>query len=59
MKVLFWNIRGMGKKGRVQCISEVIQRENLDFIGIQETKKQDFSDKCLADLGRRKELCWN
>jgi exonuclease III len=49
----------MGKKGRVQCISEVIQRENLDFIGIQETKKHDFSDKCLADLGRRKEFCWN
>jgi hypothetical protein len=34
MKEIFWNIRGLGKKGRMQYISEVIKNNDLSFLGL-------------------------
>jgi exonuclease III len=53
------NIRGLGKVVRKQCILDVVTRENLDFIGIQETKQKKFSKEYLNALTRRKHFCWN
>ena len=47
MKVLFWNIRGLGKKSRVGQLKDLMARERIDIVGLQETIKQDFS---LLDL---------
>ena len=38
----FWNIRGLNKAGRLQCVSDFITDNRLDFVGFQETKKREF-----------------
>ena len=50
MKVLFWNIRGMGKKSRVGLLKEHMFKEQVDIVGIQETIKQTFMEGDLATL---------
>jgi hypothetical protein len=42
MKEIFWDIRGLGKKSRTQCVAEMIMKWELEFIGLQETKTKDF-----------------
>jgi hypothetical protein len=54
MKGQFWNIRSMGKQGRHQCIIDVIQQNDIEFIGIQETNKPEFLDSFLEGLIGRK-----
>ena len=44
MKVLFWNIRGMGKKSRMGLHKDIIYKEIVDIVGIQETIRRDFAD---------------
>jgi len=39
----FWNIRGLNKTGRLECLKDFISNNSLDFVGIQETKKRFFS----------------
>ena len=42
-----WNVRGLNKAGKLKCISDFIQDQNLDFVGFQETKKENFSESFL------------
>jgi hypothetical protein len=44
---VFWDIRGLNKTGRLQCISDFIKEHRLDFVGVQETKKTIISDAFL------------
>lgn len=55
----FWNIRGLGKTGRKEYVIDLIKNNNLDFVGIQETKKEDFDVEYLDALAGRKQFCWN
>jgi exonuclease III len=55
MKGVFWNIRGLNKPSRIKCLADFIRSNNLDFFGVQETKKevipQSFLDgvcKCFS-----------
>ena len=50
MKMLFWNIRGMGKLARVRHLKDLMAQEQIDIIGIQETIKQSFSTQELENL---------
>jgi hypothetical protein len=59
MKDIFWNIRGLGTKGRKQCVIDVIRNHNLDFIWMQETKTKTFSGNYLNSFAGTKQLCWN
>jgi hypothetical protein len=43
----FWNIRGLNKEGRLQCITDFVKDHRLDFMGFQETKKESFTDSFL------------
>jgi exonuclease III len=43
----FWNIRGLNKEGRLQCITDFVKDHRLDFVGFQETKKELFTDSFL------------
>jgi len=38
----FWNIRGLNKTVRLECLKDFISNSSLDFVGIQETKKDSF-----------------
>ena len=50
MRVLFWNIRGLGKLARVRQLKELTENEKVDIVGIQETIKQTFSPHDLDSL---------
>lgn len=47
---LFWNIRGLGRPGRVPALTEKIRSNHVDFVGIVETKKESFSNGFLRSL---------
>jgi hypothetical protein len=34
MKGILWNIRGLGKSGRKQCVMDMLFVYEVDFIGI-------------------------
>jgi len=53
----FWNIRGLNKTGRLDCLKDFIDFNSLDFVGIQETKKDSFHPSFFADIGRN--FTWN
>jgi hypothetical protein len=38
---------GLNKSGRLQCLSDFIAKHKLDFVGIEETKKAEFSSGFL------------
>jgi exonuclease III len=60
MKILFWNIRGLGAEGRRKQLSEIRQIHRVDVICLQETIKREFSVGELATLseGFRYEWVW-
>lgn len=46
-----WNSRGLGDKYKRDYICEMAKNHNLDFIGIQETIRQDFPQTMLLSMG--------
>jgi hypothetical protein len=58
MRGAFWNIRGSGKEGKRQRISEIIGQYHLDFLGIQETIKAVFTNSYLNGLAGSKNFEW-
>jgi exonuclease III len=43
----FWNVRGLNKEGQLQCLTDFVNDNKLDFVGIQETKKESFNESFL------------
>jgi exonuclease III len=50
MRVCFWNIRGLGGKGRRRQLREMIFKQRIDMICLQETMKTHFSLANLRNL---------
>jgi hypothetical protein len=50
IKVLHWNIRGLGLPEKRRFLKEFIITEHFDIICIQETKKEDFTQRFLYSL---------
>jgi hypothetical protein len=50
MRGIFWNIRGLNNLGRNLCLGNLIRSNRIDFIGIQETKKDSFHPSFLKNL---------
>jgi hypothetical protein len=44
MSGLFWNPRGLGEHDKRRFIKDAIVDYGLDFVCIQETKREDFPD---------------
>ena len=59
MNGLFWNCRGAGKRGRTTCFSHIIRDHSLDFMGILETKKDNFTPKYLRQVDPFDRFSWN
>ena len=61
MKGIFWNARGIGKDPKKRFVREMIMEHNLDFVGILETIKQNFTKGELHNLcnGKNYEWKWN
>ena len=50
MKILYWNIRGLGARGRKKQLMELMDKHRVDGVCLEETIKSSFSDKELAEL---------
>jgi exonuclease III len=59
MRDIFWNIRGLNHTGRTLYLSHLIRDNRLDFIGVQETKKEDFHPSFLKNLTTPTSFSWN
>lgn len=55
---LFWNIRGLNKPGKALCVSEILANYKVDFVGLQEIKKENFTDGCLRTIAGSLSLTW-
>jgi hypothetical protein len=47
---LFWNIRGLGKIGRLPALINRIRSTRADFVGVLKTKKESFTPGYLKSL---------
>ena len=59
MKGIFWNSRGLSDLAKYRYISDAIKDQQLDFIAIMETGKQDMSKSNLARLSGDAEFIWH
>jgi exonuclease III len=50
MRVVFWNVRGLGAAGRQRQLREMVFEQKVDIICLQETIKQSFTDRELRNL---------
>ena len=58
MKLMFWNVRGLGKTHRRSLVRDHVLSESLDLIALQETIKQSFDDWELKDLAGNIDFNW-
>lgn len=58
MKILFWNVRGLGKSNRRKLVKDHILQEELDIVALQETIKLDFEDWELKEMAGNKDFSW-
>ena len=58
MRVLIWNMRGFGRRGRRTQLKEYLRRVKIDVIFLQETIRQDFADHELASLELGDQFHW-
>jgi hypothetical protein len=50
IKILCWNIRGLGGKGRRKQLKELMYKYKVDVICLQETMKEHFTLSELREL---------
>jgi hypothetical protein len=55
---LFWNIRGLGKFGRVPALVSRIRDNHVDVVGVIETKKDSFTPGFLRSLTGNIPFTW-
>ena len=58
MRILSWNVRGLGKKARKRQVRDYVTKEKIDIVGLQETMKRDFTDHDLNELAGGTNLIW-
>ena len=59
MRILYWNIRGFGAKGRRSQIVELIRKYNLDGVCLQETIRSRLTDRELQNLSGGRQFWWS
>jgi exonuclease III len=59
LKGLFWNCRGIRKKGMSSFVKYLISLQNLDFLCFQETMVQNFSNGCFRQIDPNKCFLWD
>jgi exonuclease III len=53
----FWNVRGLNKEGHLQCLADFVKDNYIDFVGLQETKKENFEESFLSYI--HKDFRWH
>ena len=55
---LFWNCRGAGKKGMSTCLTDMISAHEVDFLGLQETMKSNYTPSFFRKLDPLQKFYW-
>jgi hypothetical protein len=55
---LIWNCQGLGKGVKNEFLKELIRKERIDFIGLQETNKKSFEDMWLNSISGNRNFAW-
>ena len=50
MKLVAWNVRGLGGASKVSMLQKLVRENQVTFIGIIETKKSSFDRNQAARL---------
>ena len=58
MRILFWNIRGLGGPGRRKQLVELCQMHDITLICLQETIKDTFTARELDRFSRGEPFHW-
>lgn len=53
MNILNWNCRGLNSTRTRHILRDLISDNKIDIVAIQETKKDDFSHRCLKGISSR------
>ena len=56
---IFWNCRGAGKKGMSTCLTDLINANEVDFIGLQETMKSSYTPSFFRKLDPHQRFMWD
>jgi exonuclease III len=59
MKGLIWNVRGLNQPGRSLNLGHLIRNTHVDFVGIQETKREEFPQSLLRNLVSPAVFSWH
>ena len=59
MRILIWNVRGLGKLARRRQVRDYIFQEKVDIVGLQETVKEDFSTGLLQEISGGLTFSWS
>jgi len=57
---LFWNCRGVSKKGMSSMVKDLLSENEVDFVGLQETMRKNYSNKFFKkiDYGKKFACHW-
>lgn len=50
MKVIYWNVKGLGSLKKNISIKETFRKFKLDFIMLQEPKNMEINKRCLSSI---------
>jgi exonuclease III len=59
MKILCWNVRGLGGKGRSRQLKEMVDKNRVEILCLQETMKEHFTIAELRELVSGQSFSWN
>jgi hypothetical protein len=58
MRGVFCNIRGVNQPGRMNSLTNLGRSKGLDFVGVIETKKENFAQMSLNKIGGSPRFIW-
>jgi hypothetical protein len=59
MKGIFWNSRGLSDLAKTGFISDCVKGQNLDFVALLETGKNDFTKSALNNFCAGGNFIWH
>ena len=59
MKWVFWNSRGLGDLAKHRFLSDLVKEEQISFIALSETGRDEFPDCILKNLCAGRDFLWH
>ena len=59
MKGVFWNSRGLADLAKHRYLAEMVREEQINFIALSETGRDNFTDTTLKNLCGGRDFIWH